>query len=152
MLKKDYINAINDLGIKDVQIDEDTKITVPVLELVLEGGKSDGLKADLAKEQKLRAEAEQTSEKLKNQLQESEHLVKELNEELEEKSGEIEQLKTGNKVVTLPVVTYKREKYQFTLAAFKYPKMGVLKAEEAAVMEHLFPEFVKRGILIKKEG
>ena len=83
---------------------------------------------------------------------ESRKIISEQEELIDELTAENTRLSGGTKTGTVKVeVEYKNETYFFATPSFQV-KQEAFSAEEAQSHTDRFPDFVKRGILIKKEG
>lgn len=124
MAKADLINDINALGMKGVNVAQDTKNTVAELELILKGA----------------------------QASENEELIEELNAENDRLTKEIERLK-GAKGPVLPRVTVDDQEYEFRLPKFRLPKSEVTTAQAVVDREdeEELAECIKRGVLVPLE-
>ena len=143
MRKAEIIEAINAQNIKDVNIDADTEITVPVLKLVLKGAESD---TELAKK-------DETIKGLEKEVAEKDELIDDLSEEIDDLSDQVEKLKSGDKRATLPTVEFEGEEYEFRSPKFRLPKSEPTTAQAVADRgdEEEIEECIKRGALVLKE-
>lgn len=156
MAKIDLIKEINALELEGVRFEEDTKTTIPELKLVLKGAGSDAAISALKEQHKTELQVKDglvsnLEKSVKTEAQradQAENLVQELNLELENKEQEIEDLKLGKKKVTLPVVEFEGKKYRFADPSFILPKLPKMTAIEAQEKPDLFPELIKRGVLL----